>query len=204
MAYMGINFRATSGYVTDRGSDTYCLGEQYTGSVIRAGLAFGFVGATCGVLDRVNTNDPELAGVCYVDNSGATLDFRLDIPATWTVSDVKIAVGDAGNSQQVRCLIKNDTTTIATVNNTQTIQDFYDATNAARAHTAWYANNVAVSTTLSSGILRLTIGGHVSATTFSTVAHVGVTYTISGGGPGIDPQLKFQARLQAAGRASIF
>lgn len=181
MAYQGINMRATAGYVTDRGDDTYCLGEEYTGSVIRGGLAFGFVGGTGAMLDRSAAVDVECAGICYVANSGATQDFRLDVPAGWTVSGVSVCVGDQGNVQFQNVVIKNGTTVLATRTHPQTPPTVFDATGAARTVTTWFSDSALLSTDLSEGYLLLTIGGDASGTNFSTVTHVGIEYTEAGG-----------------------
>lgn len=138
---IGINFRATAGYVTDPANCTYSLDETYP--VTRGGVTFGWVDAAGGNgRNRNNFIDPRLAGICYRNDSSATKSrFRLDLPASGLI-DVYCAAGDSGNGAYLE--IFDNTTSLATLipNRTGVASNtYYDAANAAYSAANWPGSN---------------------------------------------------------------
>src|SRR5690349_3422013 len=89
----GLNCRATSGFVTDAAPDTYCLAtDAYP--VTRGGITFGYDSLTnIDARDRNSGVDPQLAGLNFIVNSGASVTLRLDLPSTGNYS-IRLAMGD--------------------------------------------------------------------------------------------------------------
>ena len=96
---IGINFRATSGYVTDGTDETYCLGQDDPYPVSRGGATFGWV-TTYGDMkrDRNSSLDRRLAGQNQNPNSGSQIEFQLDLDPAYTYT-VRVALGDASSNQ---------------------------------------------------------------------------------------------------------
>lgn len=170
----GINFRQTSGYVTDGASDTYCLGEAYP--TTRGGLTFGFpASAAADMRNRATSVDARLAGGYGRANASATVDFRLDLPAPGQY-DISLALGDANHAQNHRVLIKDNATTLHTINVATPIAEWADATGATYEFSpAWVSGQTPVRLTFASTTLILTLGGHSSATLSTFLAHLKVT-----------------------------
>ena len=77
MSVVGINFRATAGFVTDGAGETYSLGEAYP--VTRGGQTFGFdANITADARDRGGTSVNKLAGKV----AAPSRTFRWDLPST--------------------------------------------------------------------------------------------------------------------------
>ncbi len=148
---VGVNFRATAGYVTDGAGETYCIGDVYP--VTRGGLTFGWETNAASTVDRDSTNDPRFAGINYA--SAASRTFRADLPATGDY-DIHVAVGDTTGSQWVAWLFKDDATQFAeTTSFTSGVERFKDATDVERTEAGWAANEVKVTRTFASTILRV-------------------------------------------------
>jgi hypothetical protein len=134
---IGIDFRGTSGYVTDPASCTYCVTDQYP--TVRGGATFGFVGTASGSLtgaDLNNTYDARIAGFSYVT---ADLNFRLDLPASGSVG-VRLATGNSGAvTGDVR--IKDNATTLFSVSGTAGSGTFNDAQGVNYSAAAWPGSN---------------------------------------------------------------
>jgi hypothetical protein len=181
---IGINFRATSGYVTDGANETYCLLND-TYPVTRGGVTFGWdnlSGVGGGAVDRNNALDRRLAGINYLSNGGVNQPFRLDL-ATSGSYNVRIAVGDAGGANTQYVTVQDDTTTFITISGVATTTEhFVDASGVTRTSAAdWVSNNVAVTRTFSSTILRVNIA-FTSASQATTLAHVSVAPATPAGG----------------------
>jgi hypothetical protein len=178
MADLGINFRNTSGYVTDPAGTTYCLPtDSYP--TTRGGLTFGWSGGPDG-RDRDTGVDPRLAGLNFVNpSSGAYC--RVDI--TNGSIDVYAAFGDAVFDSGVEWILRDGTTTFATITNggsALTGGTFKDATSVTRSAANWPANNAAVNRTFVNGHLRVQENG--GAASFDVVAHIRVADAGGGGG----------------------
>lgn len=180
-----INLRATAGYVTDDAVETYCLGEAYP--TTRGGVTFGFASSqTANSRDRSSAGDRRLAGIVFRINSLGTIDFTVDLPSTGTY-DIRIALGDASGAQNQLCVIKDNTTTLATINAASTSGFFRDAAGVEYSAAGWPGSNSAASLTFATTKLVLTLGNHSSATLSTTLAHISFVLTSGGGGGGADP-----------------
>ena len=183
MAFSGINFRASSGYVTDGANDTYCL---VTGTVdayptTRGGKTFG-ANATYewDVRDWTTGNDPRLAGVMLSTGSGQI--FKFDLPSGAGTYDFRIALGSYNTGATWTALIKDGGTTLLTVTGTTSANEFLDATSTVRTAAAWPGSNATTALTFSGTQLSV-----VSTAGACYIAHIAVQ--ASGGGSSGLPRL---------------
>ena len=181
MAYQGINFRQTSGYVTDTAGNTYSTGEVYP--TTRGGLTFGFAtNETANTRNRDSSIDSRLAGIHFSTNAGAAKSFRLDLPDGPGIYRVRLGIGDYSGPQNNRVVIKDDATPLATVELATLIERFTDASlsgsgTGGNLAATWAASNVSAELNFPSGILRLELGSFSGGTTLSTaLAHVAVEF----------------------------
>lgn len=173
---VGINFRATSGYVTDSAGETYCLAESYP--TTRGGWTFGWVNAINndgGSRDRDSAIDRRLAGQNFQWNDGTQSTFQVDLPSAGTRS-VRLALGDAGFGPGYSyCQIKDGSTPLLTVTDTNgTAANVWDdATGVGRGPSSdWVTNNAASSLTFTGTTLNLVIGSPASQADLSALAHL--------------------------------
>lgn len=174
---VGIDFRATSGYVTDPAGCTYHLDETYP--VTRGGATFGMdtgLGAA-NSRDRSTLVDPRLAGIVF--RASTTAFFRLDLDATGSCS-VHLALGDATGSNPVNWVLKDNTTTLVTYSGTASLS-FQDALGNSYNAAAWPGSEQATVQTFASTILKLQAN---SAGGNNVVAHV---RAVTGGGAAAAP-----------------
>ena len=184
-----INFRASSGHVTDGTGETYMLGEGY--SVTRDGVTMGWE-TSCGdcARDRGTSDGPKFAGVNKTVNNGTQETFRVDLPSTGEY-DIRIAAGDWQYSTTYQYIqILDDATVITTIDDSDGLagNDFHDAAGNERNPTDWNSNNVKVTHTFTSTILRIKIGtpSDLGTGSESRLAHLQIT-SVDGGGGGGDP-----------------
>ena len=185
MTFKGINFRSTSGYVSDGADDTYSLGEAYP--TTRGGLTFGFSSsAASDTRNRSAGIDARLAGVVFANNSGATKTFRLDLPNGAGTYNLRLAPGDFGAAQNNKIIIKDDSTTLTTINAANITNRFNDATGYATSggytDTGWVSSNTSIELTFSTSTMFVEIGGHAAAALASALAHLAVEFVSGGGG----------------------
>jgi hypothetical protein len=105
MSYQ-LNFRSTSGYVTDGAGQTYVLATD-TYPTTRGGVTFGWeTPGPTGHANRSTSLDVRLAGIGYRVNSsgGAAGIFRVALPATGTYN-LRLAMGDANYSHTTPQLV---------------------------------------------------------------------------------------------------
>jgi hypothetical protein len=138
-----INFRGSSGYVTDGAGQTYCLAEVSPTS--RAGLTFGWEFSGTNANDRDSGVDPRFAGINWLNGLG-TINFFLTLPSTGTYN-VNYSVGDAsgGTAWGSQITILDNATTRDTSGTMATTgTEFYDISGTKHATSAaWIANSVA-------------------------------------------------------------
>lgn len=185
MSDIGINFRATSTFVTDGAGETYDLAAAYP--VTRGSYTFGWVGgASAGPRDRNSSVDRRLAGVqTWVDGRY----WRIDLPAG--TYDVYAAFGDYSFAQRVGWLLTDGAgPTLATYSTGGTQispQTWLDGSGTVRTLAQWPSNNAPVQVTLTADHFRLVcnIGGALQ----SAIAHLrfasvssGSTYNETGSG----------------------
>ncbi len=175
----GINFRDTSGFVTDGTNETYCLGAVDTAyPTTRAGFTFGWV-ATSGLdqRDRNSGVDRRLAGMNFSPTPGDY--FRLDLPSAGNY-DIHLALGDDSGGNPVEWKLQDTTTLLHTYTGTPGSGNFQDASGATLSAANWPGNEAALANqTFATTQLRLVVNG----TGNNVVAHlrvVAVTGSISG------------------------
>lgn len=202
MAFSGINFRATAGYVTDGAGETHSLGEAYP--ITRGGLTFGWAAnQTANSRDRSTGIDRRLAGIVFQSNSASATTFRLDLPGGAGTYKVRLALGDNGGAQNIRCLVRDGTggTTLATINGSMTtFGEWFDtAGNHWLSPSGWVTNNVTQDLVFTASHLILEIGAHSSGTAASSISHLAVEQVSGGGssiGAGLTSPLLLQSRLR--------
>lgn len=187
----GLNFRTTSGYVTDAADDTYILnnggaqGEQYP--VTRNGVTFGYT-STLSVVqtrDRNSGNNAKLAGVHFTETEASAVTVRVDLPATGDYN-VRVGAGDATYARTgMKILIKDNGSTQLTVSgDTAGANNFLDASSTNLTHANWVSSNTPTPITFGSTIAEITIGNgaagpsmiaHVSFDQVETVANTDIT-----------------------------
>lgn len=170
--YMGINFRATSGYVTDGAGETYSLGEAYP--TTRGGYTFGWdVGITAMSRDRNAAVDRRLAGVISVAPNQRT--FRLDLPSTGTYQ-VCIGMGDYSYStSEYYFQLLDNTTAFATRDDATglTANQFSDSNGNEYNAATWPGSHTCVERTFTSTILNVKVNKGVAAG--SCITHISVS-----------------------------
>ena len=178
MSFAGINFRATSGFVTDGAGDTYSLGEA--SPVVRGGFTFGFNSdITANTRDRASGGDPRLAGIAFFANSGAAQTFTLNLPFGPGTYNIRLALGDANAGQICYCEIKDGSTSLKTIGPTVTTAGvFLDANGTLQ--TAWPVDNVAIQRTFAGSVMTLVLGGSAGGSAASAITHVSLEF-VSGG-----------------------
>lgn len=155
----GIDFRATSGYVTD---PTNCDYEISTGGnyprTSAQGNTIGWESTGLTTRNRNAGNPANLAGV-HISPAGTVKTYRVDLPATGSYN-VRLAAGDASYANPVKVELFDDTTSLGVLASTAptAANKFRDATNAEHTAANWEANNTAFNATFASTILRIKNG----------------------------------------------
>jgi hypothetical protein len=172
----GINFRQTSGYVTDAADDTYLLddggdnGEDYP--VTRNGVTFGYT-SVIGIQerDRNSSNNAKLAGFHFPSAEASEVTVRVDLTAAGTYN-VRVAMGDPSYARTgMKAIIRDNGSDKFTVSgNTASANNFLDATSADLTHNDWVSSNTPQSVAFASTVAQIVIGD--GATGPSTFAHV--------------------------------
>lgn len=163
----GLNFRATSGYVSDGADETYVLhSDAYP--TTRNGVTFGWEVPGIESRDRNAGLDRRLAGINF-DRAEANKGFRVDLPATGTYA-LRAAFGDAGGNNYYDFALQDDATVFKTFAATLlTAAAFSDATGAILTSTDWPGSNQAIDRTFASQVFRVTeVADHVS----NVIAHL--------------------------------
>lgn len=182
MSDFGINFRATSGYVTDPANTTYCISTADAYPTTRGGFTFGRTSGSGGVssYDLNNTVDPRLAGTT-ADSSTSKITHQLDLVAG--NYDIQLALGDVTFVQSVLAFeLLNNTTSLFTISSSTSGSDrFVDALGAKRV-SSWVPSSAEAKTNqnISTGTLVWTIGDGISANT-GEIAHIRATSSADGG-----------------------
>lgn len=151
---IGLNFRATSGYVTDPPGSTYVLGTDAYPTT-RSGVTFGYEsGFTSTNTRNRSTSTPILAGVHY-EPGDAVPRFRVDLPSPGTYG-IRLAAGDSIANYSEWLLLDDSTSKVASNTTTTDASQFVDASDTLRSSKAdWIANNAEITVVFSSAILRI-------------------------------------------------
>jgi len=143
---VGINFRATSGYVTDGAGETYCLAAD-TYPTTRSGVTFGWSTAAAAI-DRNAGVDRRFAGIGYLSASADY--FQVDLPATGDY-DIYFAAGDYSSSNAAKWSLRDNATSFAsTTGFTSAADRFKDATDTEYSSAAWPGSNTKATRTFAS------------------------------------------------------
>ena len=179
----GLNFRATSGFVTDGGDETYVLDPNVEGKypITRNGVTFGYTDAIISpaqVRDRNSGIDRRLAGVHFWDISGAGSYpglFRVDLPAAGQYK-IGLAAGDASSSRATGFAeVRDDTTVLVTIDHASGFTsgaNFRDATDVELSAANWPGSNTLATVTFATTILRLAIGKYNPGSLDGWIAHL--------------------------------
>lgn len=171
----GFNFRATAGYVTDGGGETYCLGEPEAYPTTRSGSTFGWSGLVSGdaEVNRNAGNDRRLAGINYKANDGTQATFRLDLPAPGTYR-IRLALGDTVLQGDQYVQIRDGGSAVLTINDTTgtAAGTWDDATGTAYNNANWPGSNTSVNVAFTGTILNMVIGTPTAQSDSSTIAHL--------------------------------
>ena len=175
--FKGFNFRSTLAFVTDGANETFInAGVSYPTTTVIDGdsVTYGFEDfiSSGRTIDMNSGIDPRLAGVAGVVVGEPEVRFRIDLPATGSY-EIRTAWGDGANPRVQTGEIRDTNTAFITISGTTATGEFRDATNVTRTSSAdWVANNVTVTRTMASTILRAVI--QVPASDASTLAHIAV------------------------------
>lgn len=154
----GIDFRATSGYVTDPADHTYEI--SITANYPRTTAQGNNVGweTVSDSRNRSTSPDARLAGIHRTTGTTVTT-YRIDLPATGDYK-IRLAAGDYSYSAGIKVEIFDTTTSLGIIADTSTTasQRFRDATDAEHTAANWPANNASVTKTFASTILRAKVG----------------------------------------------
>lgn len=169
----GLNFRETSGFVTDGADETYVLNNDGYPKT-RNGITFGWDTLPTGGRDRDSGVDARLAGMNFQNNNGTQLECRFDLDNAAS-HDIRAAFGDTSFTQApLYTQFKDNTTVFATIDDaTGTLENEYiDASGVLRTEAAWPGSNVSINRAFTSTILRVLIGTPDSQALSSVIAHL--------------------------------
>jgi hypothetical protein len=161
-----VDFRATSGFVSDPSGATFLLDEQYP--IARAGQTFGWLSATgANSRDRNATIDARLAGINFRSTLGT---FQLDLPSAGTYI-VRVAMGDdAIQALGSQITIRDGSTTLLTLGpNDLSAATFMDAAGKQWSDSIWPVTNIAMPVTFAGTTFSLDLQ---SATSNGVIASV--------------------------------
>lgn len=173
MTVSGINFRGSSGFVTDPANCTYCAIDMYP--TTRGGVTFGWLSVSnVAAADRSAAVDARLAGINYVSNSSASpMTCRVDLPSAGTYA-INLAIGDqaaASHPQYVQ--LKDGATSLFTMSGvTSAGNSFRDASGAQWSAAAWPGSNVSATITMAGTNLSIIVGSATSQSDASVLAHI--------------------------------
>lgn len=160
-----LNFRNTSGFVTDGAGEVYVLDDIYP--TTRGGVTFGWSALHDGSRNRNAANDPRFAGLHF--RTVLTDTFRVDLPNSGEYK-VHLALGDPDQGQTLGFNLKDNSSTFASISgSTSGTNRFFDATGVERTNLNWAANEVPLTQVFSSTVFAMT---PTSSGTANCIAHV--------------------------------
>jgi hypothetical protein len=198
---IGIDFRNTSGFVTDPSYATWEVGSgtvdypttrsNANGQSITFGWETTYMGAYPDTRDRSTGVDARLAGIAYMVNvNGSVVVFRVDLPALGTYS-IGLGISDQGSNQSTNYIqVSDDSVAIGSFNPAThafisllplSLQGTGLLTGDAAGNSwsnaaTWVSSNVPVSHVFSTTVLRVALGGTASAQN-TVLNHLRVTRT---------------------------
>lgn len=153
----GLNFRTSSGYVTDGANEAFDNGNTGGGAsyprTTPQGNTVGSEGVAFLNVDRNAGLDRRLAGVIYTATNGHR--FRIDLPAAGTYN-VRSAAGDASFGNPTQWSLRDTTTSLGNLaTGSITAGNYKDANDVTYSAANWPANNTARSFTFATTICRI-------------------------------------------------
>lgn len=170
---IGLNFRSTSGYVTDGTDETYVLSSD-SYPTTRGGVTFGWVGS-CNSANRDSGVDRRLAGINYCANDNTERTFRVDLDSTgdW---EIYAAFGDTNSSQFIWFEFIDNVTRFGDCNEgdsfSTNVDNYLDATCTNRSEADWPGNNAALSRTFGSTTFFVVFGPTSGGSGNTTITHL--------------------------------
>ena len=162
-----INFRSTSGYVTDAAKthvQTAITADYPATPAAGDSAAVGYtVIGPDGVdsRDRNSGNDARLAGLHFNYGSGvnSVSRYRIDLPAPGDYV-ISVALGDANAGQTTECEVFDDTASLGVLvsGTTSAAQRFKDATNTQLTETTWPTSAATVTKTFTTSVAIFKLG----------------------------------------------
>lgn len=159
----GINFRGTSGYVTDGANEDYEISSTVNYPRTSAqGNNVGWETIPSGGLFPGNddsTYDRRIAGYAYNGSpTGVVTVYRVDLPSSGDYK-IRVASGNKGYSRSVNIAVRDTTTSLGTLCSTTTTGSYYrDAVDAEYTAANWPGSNSQASLTFSTTICRIDLG----------------------------------------------
>lgn len=176
----GINFRRTSGFVTDvspenfEGNGTNVVTAPTYPRTTAQGNTVGWEGTNdINARDRNAGTDRRLAGLHASEGGTGTKinDFRIDLPSAGDYK-VRIAAGDADYSWNTKVELFDTSSSLGVLctGSTGAANSFKDASNATLTAANWPGSNALVTKTFATTICRFRVGD--GATHFMPICHI--------------------------------
>lgn len=183
----GIDFRGSSGYVTDPTNCIYEIFDPASGGTPQFpritpqgnNVGWEFGNTVHSTRDRNAGGDARLAGT-----HGANNDYRFDLPSAGNYN-VYIAAGEATYSASTSVTLKDDTTTLSVLcsGSTGAGNSFRDAANNVRTAANWVATSAnggtAYAATFATTIARFSLAGAIAHIYIEAAGGGGVTGTLA-------------------------
>lgn len=178
----GINFRSSSGYVTDPAGSTYDTGTLTYPRTTSQGNTVGWESVTSlQKRDRSTAIDPRLAGIIFI-TAPATATFRIDLPAPGAYG-IRLAAGDYSARNRIKVEVFDDSTSLGVLaDGLPAGGSFYDAAGNVWTTAQWPTSNVAVEKTFSTSIARFVTGRSDISGVYVSIAHLAVEELSGGSG----------------------
>lgn len=171
----GINFRATSGYVTDGANESFENAGTLYPRTTAQGNTVGWEQAVGNLRDRSSSVDRRLAGINYINSQS---DYRIDLPSAGSYT-IRAAFGDMSSVNDTLWSLLDTTTSLATLATGTNVASgsFKDATDTVRTAAAWPGSNASITKTFSTTICRF----RGAAAAANIISHVYVEAAAGGG-----------------------
>jgi hypothetical protein len=179
---IGINFRATAGFVTDGSGEVPRPGEPYPttktagpGQSVTAGWN---VGLPANTRDRDAGNDRRLAGINF---KAVDAVFQLDLTAPGTYQDYCAAGDTIDGDCSLWDLCDNNTVIQSLTKDNLTARTFDDATDTVYSNSAWPGSNTPQTYAFVSPTFKLKINS--APLSNNCIAHLRIVQVATGAGP---------------------
>ena len=174
---IGLDFRASSNYVTDPPGDTYVLPSTAYPTTFN-GVNYGWTNVNLvQSRNRSTSVDPRLAGMNYANN-GSPATFYLDLPASGTYN-LSLALGDNGYlscSPECQVQFLDGSTVLATLTEgSQGAGYFYDTQGRSWSAAKWPTSNLSLEVAIAGTQLTMVVGAGPGIGSYTPVAFLGVT-----------------------------